>query len=194
MHHHSCSCKCPCWHAHEWVGGVRSGNPHLKMHITSNLYFISQATAQALGSGFGKVKPELWAPISCHHGSGLAQLSRAGLGWHITGLMVVLLNSGSSAVLVRVTLVLLMPKSTMKGEKGKGIVGKPKQQPLNLVTKRGQIESRHLPLSFTSYLPGLYHLPNCKNVPKRRWVQSRGIINLRENNDKFQFEGRCRVN
>jgi hypothetical protein len=36
--------------------------------------------AQAPGSGFEKVKPEPWAPISCHNGSGSARLFRAGLG------------------------------------------------------------------------------------------------------------------
>jgi len=48
--------------------------------LITNLDFISQAAAQAPGSGFEKVKPKPWAPISHHHGLGLGWLSRAGLG------------------------------------------------------------------------------------------------------------------
>jgi hypothetical protein len=48
--------------------------------LITNLYFISRAAAQAPASGFEKVKPEPWAPISRHHGLGSARLSRAGLG------------------------------------------------------------------------------------------------------------------
>ena len=46
--------------------------------LNTKLCYISQAVAQAPGSGFEKVKPEPWASISRHHGSGSARLSRAG--------------------------------------------------------------------------------------------------------------------
>jgi len=51
--------------------------------VTINSLIIKKLNidrAQASGSGFEKVKPEPWALISHHHGSGLAWLSRAGLG------------------------------------------------------------------------------------------------------------------